>query len=204
MGSDTNFRRAAFLDRDGVINVDLGYVVRQADFRFVPGVLEAARTLAERGFALVVITNQSGIARGLYTADDFHRLTRWMRERFAEAGAPLAGVYFCPHHPTEGQGAYRVNCTCRKPAPGMLLAAAHELGLDLSRSVLFGDRRSDLEAAYAAGVPQRVLLGTDGRGEPDDNEDGGLATARFRSLADAVNSPQLAASLDEAARTCRP
>ncbi|MEW5878935.1 MAG: D-glycero-beta-D-manno-heptose 1,7-bisphosphate 7-phosphatase [Pseudomonadota bacterium] len=193
-------RRAAFLDRDGVINVDLGYVVRQEDFHFVPGTLEAARVLADRGFALVVITNQSGIARGLYSVDDFQRLTRWMRERFAEAGAPLAGVYFCPHHPTEGQGQYRVNCTCRKPAPGMLLAAAHELGLDLARSVLFGDRRSDLEAAHAAGVPHRVLLGTDGRLDPDDEEDGGLATARFRSLADAVRSPLLADLLDEAAR----
>jgi D-glycero-D-manno-heptose 1,7-bisphosphate phosphatase len=193
-------RRAAFLDRDGVVNVDLGYVVRQEEFRFVPGVLEAVRTLAERGFAPVVITNQSGIARGLYTVDDFHRLTRWMRERFAEAGAPLAGVYFCPHHPTEGQGQYRVNCTCRKPAPGMLLAAAHELGLDLARSVLFGDKRSDLEAAHAAGVPQRVLLGTDGHTDPRDEDDAGLATARFRSLLDAVRSPVLADLLDEAAR----
>jgi D-glycero-D-manno-heptose 1,7-bisphosphate phosphatase len=200
MGSDTNFRRAAFLDRDGVINVDLGYVVRQEDFHFVPGVLDAARELARRGFALVVITNQSGIARGMYTEDDFHRLTRWMRERFAEADAPLAGVYFCPHHPTEGRGRYRVSCTCRKPAAGMLLAAAHELGLGLWRSVLFGDKRSDLEAAYAAGVPQRILLGTDGRGEPDDAEDGGLATARFRSLAEAVRSPLLAHLLDEAER----
>lgn len=193
-------RRAAFLDRDGVINVDLGYVVRQEDFHFVPGTLEAARRLAQRGFALVVITNQSGIARGMYSTEDFEKLTHWMRERFAEAGAPLAGVYFCPHHPTEGQGRYRVNCTCRKPAPGLLLAAAHELGLDLARSVLFGDRRSDLEAAHAAGVPQRILLGTDGRLEPRDEDDGGLATARFRSLAEAVRSPLLAELLDEVAR----
>ncbi len=200
MGSDTNFRRAAFLDRDGVINVDLGYVARQEDFHFVPGALEAARELARRGFALVVITNQSGIARGMYTEEDFRRLTRWMREQFRQSGAPLAGVYFCPHHPTEGHGRYRVNCTCRKPAPGMLLAAAHELGLDLARSVLFGDKRSDLEAAHAAGVPQRILLGTDGRLDPRDEDDGGLATARFRSLADAVRSPLLAELLHEAAR----
>jgi D-glycero-D-manno-heptose 1,7-bisphosphate phosphatase len=193
-------RRAAFLDRDGVINVDLGYVARQEDFHFVPGTLQAARVLAQRGFALVVITNQSGIARGLYTLDDFHRLTRWMREQFADAEAPLAGVYYCPHHPSEGQGQYRVDCTCRKPAPGMLLAAAHELDLDLARSVLFGDKRSDLQAASAAGVPQRILLGTDGRLDPRDEEDGGLATARFRSLFDAVSSPRLNELLDEAAR----
>lgn len=201
MVSDPNFlRRGAFLDRDGVINVDLGYVVRREDFHFVPGALDAARQLAQRGFALVVVTNQSGIARGLYTVEDFARLTQWMRERFAEAGAPLAGVYFCPHHPTEGVGAYRIACDCRKPAPGMLLAAARELGLDLARSVLFGDRHSDLAAAHAAGVPQRILLGTDGRTDPRDDEDGGLATARFRSLLDAVRSPALAGRLAEAAR----
>jgi D-glycero-D-manno-heptose 1,7-bisphosphate phosphatase len=183
-----------------VINVDLGYVARQEDFHFVPGTLEAARVLAQRGFALVVITNQSGIARGLYTLDDFHRLTRWMREQFADAGAPLAGVYYCPHHPSEGVGQYRVACTCRKPAPGMLLAAAHELGLDLARSVLFGDKRSDLEAAQTAGVPQRILLGTDGRLDPREVDDGGLATARFRSLFDAVSNPQLNELLEEATR----
>ena len=131
-------RRAAFLDRDGVINIDRGYVFRREDFQFVPGVLEGARRLHELGFLLVVTTNQSGIGRGLYTEDDFHALTTWMRDEFMAAGAPLAGVYFCPHHPTEALGEYRRACQCRKPAPGMLLAAARDLGIDLS---VLGDVR---------------------------------------------------------------
>lgn len=159
-------RPAAFLDRDGVINVDHGYVCRREDFEFVPGALDGARRLHALGYALVVTTNQSGIGRGLYTERDFAELSGWMRERFAEAGAPLAGIYFCPHHPTEADDAYRVACACRKPAPGMLLDAAEQLGLDLGRSVMFGDRASDLEAARAAGVRTRVLLATDGKGTP--------------------------------------
>lgn len=179
---------AAFLDRDGVINVDHGYVVRREDFVLVPGVLEAARTLAGLGFQLVVVTNQSGIGRGLYTAADFDALTDWMRGVFAEAGAPLAGVYYCPHHPTDAVGPYRTACRCRKPQPGMLLDAARELRLDLARSVLFGDKPSDLEAAQAAGVPQRVLLGTDGHALPPTPQPPELATARFASLRNAVDT----------------
>ncbi len=183
-------RPAAFLDRDGVVNVDHGYVVRIEDFEFVPGTLDACRALAQRGFALVVITNQSGIGRGLYSEADYHALTAWMRAQFDAAGAPLAGVYHCPHHPTEAHGIFRVECDCRKPAPGMLLRAAAELDLDLARSILFGDRRSDLQAGFAAGVPHRILLGTDGARAPD-ADDGGLATARFRSLVQAVASGEL-------------
>ncbi len=179
---------AAFLDRDGVINIDHGYTVRVEDFDFVPGTLQACRALAEAGYALVVVTNQSGIGRGLYTEQDFRTLTDWMRARFIKAGAPLAGVYFCPHHPLEAQGPYRRECNCRKPAPGMLLDAAHELSLDLSRSILFGDRASDLQAARAAGVPQRILLGTDGVKPPADLSDPTLATARFSSLQHAVTA----------------
>src|SRR5215467_903692 len=103
-------RPAAFLDRDGVINLDHGYVVRREDFEFVPGALDGAAQLAHHGFALVVITNQSGIARGLYSEDDFLRLTDWMAGIFATAHAPLAGVYFCPHHPSAGIGQYRRAC----------------------------------------------------------------------------------------------
>ena len=183
----TGARRAAFLDRDGVINIDHGYVMRQEDFDFVPGVLEAAAQLASDGYALVVVTNQSGIGRALYSVSDFERLTAWMRDRFADADAPIAGVYYCPHHPTEAQGSFRRDCDCRKPGPGMLLQAQRELDLSMPDSVIFGDRRSDLLAAVAAGVPTRVLLGTDGNAEP--LEDVSEATARFRSLAEAVASP---------------
>jgi D-glycero-D-manno-heptose 1,7-bisphosphate phosphatase len=189
-------RRAAFLDRDGVINIDHGYVFRREDFQFVDGVLAASALLVQRGFALVVITNQSGIGRGLYSEADFADLTAWMALQFADAGAPLAGVYHCPHHPLQGAGAYRTECDCRKPAPGMLLRAARELHLDLARSVLFGDKRLDLEAAAAAGVPVRVLLGTDGARMPPEIE-APLCTARFRSLAEAGAHPALWAQLAE-------
>jgi len=189
-------RRAAFLDRDGVINVDHGYVFRREDFQFVPGTLAACAQLHRRGFALVVITNQSGIGRGLYGEDDYHGLTDWMRAEFAAAGAPLAGVYHCPHHPQAARPEYQRACDCRKPAPGMLLAAARDLSLDLARSVLFGDKASDIEAAVAAGAPQRVLLGTDGRAAPPADL-APQATARFPSLAEAVRSESLRAALDE-------
>ena len=179
-------RPAAFLDRDGVINIDRGYVSHREDFTFVPGVLEGARGLHRLGFALVVVTNQSGIGRGLYDETTFHHLTLWMKQQFADAGAPLDGVYYCPHHPTEAFGSYRRDCDCRKPAAGMLLTAARELQLDLGRSVMFGDRDSDLMAARAAGVPTRVLLWTDACQEPD-TVPAGLATSSFKRLDEAVS-----------------
>ena len=161
-------------------------MVRREDFQFVAGVLEGARRLHELGFLLVVVSNQSGIGRGLYTEDDFNALTAWMRNEFLAAGAPLAGVYFCPHHPTEALGEHRRACQCRKPAPGMLLAAAQDLGIDLGSSAMFGDKVSDLEAARAAGVPIRVLLGTDARGVPTLPLAPGLATGAFRGLLEAT------------------
>ena len=191
-------RKAAFLDRDGVINIDPGYVHRIQDFEFVAGTLEAARELARRGWLLVVATNQSGIGRGLYTLRDFQALTDWMRARFEQSRAPLAGVYHCPHHPTDAIDGFRTRCDCRKPQPGMLLQAAHELSLDLGQSILFGDKCEDLLAAQAAGIPHRVLLGKDGRGPPRGDCTPGLATARFTSLRDAVASRDLAPILGEA------
>jgi D-glycero-D-manno-heptose 1,7-bisphosphate phosphatase len=190
-------RRAAFLDRDGVINVDAGYVHRIEDFEFVPGTLEACRELTRRGWVLVVATNQSGIGRGLYTERDFHALTDWMRGRFERSGAPLTGVYYCPHHPTDAIDGFRIRCDCRKPQPGMLLQAARDLSLDLARSVLFGDKCEDLLAAQTAGIAHRVLLGKDGRAPPRDDCAPGLATARFTSLRDAVASQDLAPILGE-------
>ena len=135
----------------------------------------------------MVVTNQSGIGRGLYTEDDFHTVTEWMVQSFAAAGAPIAGVYYCPHHPTEAAGPYRLDCQCRKPAPGMLLQAAAQLGLDLAPSVMFGDRASDLRAEKAAGVARRVLLATDGHGFPVSVPDG-LATGQHVRLDEAVEA----------------
>ena len=185
-------RRAAFLDRDGVINVDLPYTHRREDFQFVPGVLEAVRELRRLGFVPVVVTNQSGIGRGFYTENDFNTLTDWMKQRFAAGEAAIDAVYFCPHHPSDAIEAYRIACDCRKPAPGMLIAAARDLNLDLPNSAMFGDRASDLEAAQTAGVQHRFLLGTDGKHAPATMLMApGLLSAAFRNLLEAALSNEV-------------
>ena len=154
-------RPALFLDRDGVINLDHGYVYRIDQVAFLPGIFALARAAVARGMALVVVTNQSGIGRGLYTEADFHRLMGWMGLEFARQGAPLLAVEFCPDHPEHGRGAYRRDSPRRKPGPGMLLDAAAAHGLDLAASVLVGDRASDALAGARAGVGTRVLVTTE-------------------------------------------
>lgn len=181
-------RPAAFIDRDGVINIDRGYVARIQDFEFVIGVFKGAALLQRLGFALVVVTNQSGIGRGLYTESDFLALNRWMIEEFEQRSVQIDGVFFCPHHPTDALGSYRRECDCRKPAAGLLLRAARELNLDLRRSAMFGDRTSDLQAAAAAGVPLRYLLGTDGLVHPAPDR---LSLAQFTNLQEAAASAEL-------------
>ena len=153
-------RRAVFLDRDGVLNADYGYVGRAADFRWLPGVMPALRRLQQAGRALVVVTNQSGIARGCYTEDDLTAVHAHMRQELADAGIALAGVYACPHLPDAPVAAYRRVCACRKPQPGMLLRAAAELELDLARSCIVGDKPSDIEAGRAAALARCWLVGT--------------------------------------------
>jgi D-glycero-D-manno-heptose 1,7-bisphosphate phosphatase len=184
-------RRAAFLDRDGVINIDRGYVYRPEEFEFVDGVFEGTSTLQRLGFALIIISNQSGIGRGLYSEADLDVLNRWMLGQFEQRSIRIEGVFHCPHHPTEALGRYRRECDCRKPAPGMLLQAARELNLDLQRSALFGDRATDLQAAANAGVPLRYLLGTDGLSRPAPAEPPGLSTAQFSNLKEAAASLKL-------------
>lgn len=162
--------RALFLDRDGVINVDHGYVHRREDFEFLPGIFDLVRAARGSGHRVVVVTNQSGIGRLLYTEADFAALTQWMLGEFAAAGAPLDRVYHCPSHPTEGIGAYRVDSPMRKPGPGMLLAARDDLGLDLAASTLLGDRASDIAAGRAAGVGRNWLLAPPGTPLPEGAE----------------------------------
>ena len=154
---------AIFLDRDGVINVDSGYVGDWESFIFLPGVIEAMRTLCDAGYALVIITNQSGIGRGRYTEEDFHILTERMCEELSRHGVSIAGVYFCPHLPEATLPRYRKTCDCRKPRPGLIHRALKELDIDLTRSAMVGDKDSDMEAALAAGIPYRYQVTS---GEP--------------------------------------
>lgn len=150
-------RPAAFIDRDGVINVEHDYAYKIDDFEWVPGVFDGLRRLQSEGFALIVVTNQAGIAKGYYAESDFDRLTARMLEQLTAEGIQIEKVYHCPHHPRAARADLRRNCACRKPAPGMLLQAASDLGLDLARSVLVGDKSSDVEAGRAAGVARCVL-----------------------------------------------
>ncbi|SEI16751.1 D-glycero-alpha-D-manno-heptose-1,7-bisphosphate 7-phosphatase [Paraburkholderia hospita] len=150
---------ALFLDRDGVINVDIGYLHRKEDCVFLPGIFELVRRARRAGFDVFVVTNQAGIARGYYTEETFAGFTDWMMGQFADEGAPITQVYYCPHHPDAGVGSYRISCECRKPQPGMLLRAAAEHGIDLAVSAMVGDSVTDTEAAKAAGIRHRFLIG---------------------------------------------
>ena len=170
---------AIFLDRDGVINVDTGYVYLVDDFKFIDGVIDALLQLKQKGYLLVVVTNQSGIARGLFTEEQFMSLTEWMDWSLADRGVDLDGIYFCPHHPSEGSDQYRKSCTCRKPGPDMILDAVKHLDIDLARSYMVGDKPSDMKAATNAGVAHKVLVET---GKAITEEGRALAEAIYPSL----------------------
>ena len=147
-----------FLDRDGIINVDHGYVYQSSQFEFVPGIFDVVRAAYQAGFLVAIITNQSGIGRSYYSEDQFHTLMRWVCQQFQDQGGIIDAVYFCPHHPTEGLGDYRQQCPCRKPNPGMIKQACREHAIDLSRSILIGDSWSDLQAGAKAGVSKLIWL----------------------------------------------
>lgn len=154
-------RPAAFLDRDGVLNVDAGYVGSPERWEWISGAREAVRMLNDAGLAVVIITNQSGIGRGLFSEGQFVGLMTWVEADLESEGAHLDAVYACPHHPTDAVGAYRTACRCRKPAPGMFEAAIAALGIDRTRSVMIGDSDRDLSAASAAGIQGLRFDGTD-------------------------------------------
>lgn len=151
-------RRGLFLDRDGVINVDRGYVHRAESTEWLPGIFDLCGSIANAGFVIVVITNQAGIARGLYSEAQFLDYTRWVHDTFRRLGATLLCTYYCPHHPSAGVGTLLTDCRCRKPRPGMLLDAAERYGIILEESVLIGNKESDIEAGSAAGVACNLLL----------------------------------------------
>ncbi|WP_227318263.1 D-glycero-beta-D-manno-heptose 1,7-bisphosphate 7-phosphatase [Cedecea davisae] len=172
---------AIFLDRDGTINVDHGYVYEVDRFEFIDGVIEAMRELKEMGFALVLVTNQSGIARGMFTEADFENLTEWMDWSLADRGVDLDGIYYCPHHPEGEVEEFRQMCDCRKPQSGMLISARDFLNIDMAASYMVGDKIEDMQAANAALVGTKVLVRS---GKPVTEAGEAAADLVINSLAD--------------------
>lgn len=177
-------KKAIFLDRDGVINRDIGYLGSWNNFEFLPGAQSAMRALCEAGYSIIIVTNQSGIARGYYSIDDYERLTTEMIGSLSECGVSVLAVYYCPHHPTGSVERFAVNCDCRKPAPGMILRAAAEHGIDLASSVFIGDKHTDMQAAASAGVGRAYLVGVS---DPLPPERFFIVDGRYGSLSECVD-----------------
>lgn len=150
-------RKAVFLDRDGTINVEKGYLYRIKDFEYINGVVEALHLLQKMGYTLVIITNQSGIARGYYAEETFLSLTRWMVSDLQQKGIPVAGVYYCPHHPDGGVKKYAVACECRKPGTKLFWQAQEDLQVDMEHSYAIGDKMRDIAICWESGVQGIVL-----------------------------------------------
>lgn len=174
----TALRPAVFLDRDGTVNVEVNYLGDADQFRLLPHVAPAIRQLNETGVPVVIVTNQSGIARGYFSRAEMDAVHACMHTELAQAGARIDAVYFCPHHPDDG-------CTCRKPAPGLLIRAAAEMAIDLSKSVIIGDKYSDLAAGKAVGCLTVLVLTGHGAQE---YRQGGVPTPDYVAgdLTDAV------------------
>ena len=143
--------KVIFLDRDGVINQEIGYLHKSKDFKFIDGVFEACKSFQSLGYKLIIITNQSGIARGYYQEEDFHILTKWMLVQFENEGVDILDIFFCPHGP-------KSTCKCRKPQPGMLLEARDKYTINMEDSWMIGDKEVDVGAANAAGVNNTILV----------------------------------------------
>jgi D-glycero-D-manno-heptose 1,7-bisphosphate phosphatase len=155
---ERNKNISVFLDRDGTICEEVGYLRSPDQVRLLPGAAEAIRLANGRGIKTVVITNQSGVARGLFTEDQLQEIHRELARQLQNEGAFLDRIYFCPHHPSEGEDPYRRACDCRKPASGMVLRAASEMGIDLERSYCVGDRHADLECGMRVGTKGVLVL----------------------------------------------
>lgn len=151
-------KKALFLDRDGVINVEKEYLYKIEDFEFVDGIFDLCRYYQNNGYIIIVVTNQSGIARGYYSEDDFMKLTKFMIESFAAQTIEIAHVYYCPHHESISR-----KCECRKPLPGMLLDAKKDFDIDLEHSIIIGDKERDIEAGLNAGLDESYLFDESGK-----------------------------------------
>ncbi|BBN80776.1 D,D-heptose 1,7-bisphosphate phosphatase [Pseudoalteromonas sp. A25] len=163
-------QKAIFLDRDGVINIDHAYVHKIEDFEFIDGVFEACQQFTAMGYIIVVVTNQSGIGRGYYDELQFAKLSEWMCEEFAKHQVNISKVYYCPHHPEKALPEFKRDCDCRKPSPGMLTQAIAEFDIDVSQSVMVGDKISDIKAARAVGLSKAILVES-GQAFSDDIKD---------------------------------
>ena len=151
--------KAVFFDRDGVLNVDVAYLYKIEDLRWIEGAREAVAYLTQQGYKIFIVTNQSGIARGYYTVEQMERLHSYMQQEIAAYGGRIDRIYYCPHHPEGSVAQYRCTCSCRKPKPGMLLQAFAEYDIDKEQSFLIGDGKRDVEAAEAAGVKGYLFTG---------------------------------------------
>jgi len=160
--------KAVFLDRDGTINEEVGHLREVEQFKLYPDAAKAIRMLNEAGYKVVVITNQAGVARGYFTEERVEEVNAHMREELAKEGARIDAVYYCVHHPEFGEGEYCQVCSCRKPEPGMILQAADELDIDLSKSFMIGDTAKDMTAGKKVGL--RTVLVLTGYGEKEINE----------------------------------
>ncbi len=181
-------RPAFFIDRDGCLTEEVGYVNHPSRIRLLPRSAEAIRRLNRAGVVAVLATNQAGVARGYFTAEVLEATQEALRAQLDARGAQLDGVYVCTHHPDAGAPPYRARCQCRKPGPGMLLAAAADLGLDLARSVMAGDKLSDVATAHAAGARGVLVLTGYGRGEWEYRAPGAVAPDHVAAdLLDAVD-----------------
>jgi len=158
-------RRAVFIDRDGTISEEVGYVNHPTRYRVFPYAAEAVKLLNEAGWLAVLVTNQAGVARGYFAEEMIGAVHDILRRELERGGARLDAVYYCPHHPSVGEPPYRLDCDCRKPKPGLIRRAAEELDIDLSASWMVGDRYSDTELARNAGVRAAFVLSGYGRGE---------------------------------------
>jgi D,D-heptose 1,7-bisphosphate phosphatase len=174
-------RKCVFLDRDGNINIEKDYLYKVDDFEFEPGALEAIKIFKELGYLVVVVTNQSGVARGYYTEEDVQILHSFLQKKSLEAGGGVDAFYYCPHHPEKGLGDYNKKCDCRKPGPGMFLEAKQDLDIDFNKSLVVGDKLSDVNAGENLGM--RGILVRTGHGKKEEFK-AGVTTEVYDSLYD--------------------
>ena len=151
-------RRALFLDRDGVINKDFGYVYEVERLEYVDGIFELSRKAKSKGYLIIVITNQAGIGRGYYSEQQFLDFMDIIKAKFIKEDCEIDAVYYCPHHPTAGIGEYRKNCKSRKPNNGMILRANKDFSIDQENSILVGDKSSDIQAGLDSGIKNLYLF----------------------------------------------